>query len=85
MHQMKSKNFLISNITLYREVHGRVRYYTLKVYPTLFNEYLLERTYGGLKNKKTTRTIKEYFSRSEDIKNMIGEIVKSKILKDYQN
>ena len=38
--------------TLYREVNGRVRYYKISTYLTLFRKYLLIREWGGVENKK---------------------------------
>ena len=66
MDHPKSKSYLSSRVTLYREVKGRVRYYSLALYPTLFGEYLLVREFGGVKNKRPTRVIKEYFGQLED-------------------
>jgi hypothetical protein len=36
--------------TLYREVNGKMRYYKIKTYLTLFGEYLLIREWGGVDN-----------------------------------
>jgi O-6-methylguanine DNA methyltransferase len=54
---------LSSKVTLYREVKGKVRYYSLALYPTLFGEYLLVREFGGVKNKRPTGVMKEYFEK----------------------
>lgn len=84
MHQIRSKNCLNYNMTtLYREVGGRVRYYTLQYYPTLFGDWLLERAYGSLKNKKPTRVIKKYFSHFEEMEVFISRLIKSKVRKGY--
>jgi predicted DNA-binding WGR domain protein len=81
-HQI-SKNCLNSNTTLFREVDHKLRYYSLKLYPTLFQEVILERSFGSVKNKKPTRVIKEYFSHIEDAMCKYSEILKQKINKGY--
>jgi len=55
----------------------------MRYYPTLFGEWLLERTYGSLKNKKPTRVIKEYFSHFEDMEASIEKLLKQKNAKGY--
>ncbi len=77
---LKTKNM---HITLYRSVKGRLRYYTIKLYPTLFNEYLLVREFGGVKNKKPTRSIKVYFSLLDDAMLYYQTIIQVKIKKGY--
>jgi len=74
-----------SSITLYREVNKRVRYYSLKLYPTLFGEYLLIREYGGLKNKKPTRVIKEYYESVPEALMALKRLIKHKSDKGYTN
>ena len=70
-------------LTLYREVNSKIRYYKLLLYPTLFNEYLFIREYGGNKNKKTTRVIKKYFSKIEEATIAVDAIINSKIKRGY--
>ena len=70
-------------LTLYREVNSNIRYYKLLVYPTLFNEYLFIREYGGNKNKKPTRVIKKYFSEINETTIAIDAIINSKIKRGY--
>jgi predicted DNA-binding WGR domain protein len=82
---MKLNPNLSFNLKLYRNVNKRVRYYSLKLHPTLFGNYLLIREFGGLKNKKPTRIIKEYFSYIEDAKNKMQKIINLKLLKGYSN
>jgi len=74
---------LSSKVTLYREVKGRVRYYSLGLYPTLFGEYLLVREFGGVKNKKPTRVMKEYFDRLEDVLELLSKLTVDKLKKGY--
>ncbi len=83
-HQI-SKNCLNSNITLYREVDHKIRYYSLKLYPTLFEEVILERSFGSVKNKKPTRVIKEYFFHIEDAFAELEIVLRSKLAKGYVN
>jgi len=84
MDQMKSKSFLTSNIiTLYREVNGRVRYYKIKTYLTLFGEYLLIREWGGVDNKKATGQKQSYFTNMNEAIEATKEIILTKQRKGY--
>ena len=83
MDHQKSKSYLSSRVTLYREVKGKVRYYSLALYPTLFGEYLLVREFGGVKNKKPTRVMKEYFDYSQDALNLLSILMTEKLRKGY--
>lgn len=47
--------------TLYRSVNDNKRYYKISIHPTLFGDYLLDREYGSIKNKKPTGRKSEYF------------------------
>jgi predicted DNA-binding WGR domain protein len=71
------------SITLYRSVKERVRYYTIAIFPTLFGEWLLERKYGSLKNKKPTRTLSVYYSSVDEARVQYEKICKSKRQKGY--
>jgi len=83
MDHQKSKSYLSSRVTLYREVKGKVRYYSLALYSTLFGEYLLVREFGGVKNKRPTRVIKEYFDHSQDALNLLSKLMTDKLQKGY--
>ena len=85
MDHQKSKNYLSSKVTLYREVKGKVRYYSLALYPTLFGEYLLIREFGGVKNKKPTRVMKEYFDHLDDALALLKKLTTEKLHKGYSN
>ena len=63
--QKKAGHYQSYKLTLYREVNANIRYYTFRIYPTLFGEYVLEKEFGGLKNKRFTGIIKEYYSQIE--------------------
>ena len=81
---MKLKSGLNYKTTLYREVEGKVRYYSLTLYPTLFNEFLLVREFGGVKNKKPTRVIKAYFSNLDDSMKVFESLIGLKQKKGYR-
>jgi len=83
MDHQKSKSCLNSKVTLYREVKGRVRYYSLALYPTLFGEFLLVREFGGLKNKRPTRVMKEYYEHSVDALEAFSKLTADKFKKGY--
>lgn len=85
MAQKILKHYLNSNITLYREVNHKLRYYSLKLYPTLFGEYLLVREFGGSKNKGPTRIIRKYFSHIEDAFVEMENILSLKLAKGYMS
>ena len=70
-------------LTLYRGVNSKIRYYKLLLYPTLFNEYLFIREYGGNKNKKPTRVIKKYFTEINEATIAVNAIINSKIKRGY--
>ena len=81
---MRSKSFLTSNVTtLYREVNGRVRYYRIKIYLTLFGEYLLVREWGGVDKKNASGEKQSYFSTLKDIHDSIEKIIIFKKRKGY--
>ena len=84
MDQMRSKSFLTSNITtLYREVNGKVRYYKIKTYLTLFGEYLLIREWGGVDNKRATGQKQSYFTTLGEIAAAVEKITILKSKKGY--
>jgi len=85
MVQMRSKSSLTSNITtLYREVNGRVRYYRIKTYLTIFGEYLLVREWGSIDNKKATGEKQSYFSTLNEAIKTINIIIATKKQKGYK-
>jgi len=84
MLQMRSKSSLTSNITtLYREVNGRVRYYRIKTYLTLFGEYLLVREWGGVDNKRATGEMQSYFSTLNEVITVVEKIITLKNKRGY--
>ncbi|MDD2358303.1 MAG: molybdenum metabolism regulator [Thiovulaceae bacterium] len=54
--------------TLYRSVKERIRYYSFAIHPNLFGEFLLERRYGSLKNKRATGVLKTTHATLDDAK-----------------
>jgi len=75
---------LTSNITtLYREVNGKVRYYKIKTYLTLFGEYILIREWGSVDNKRATGQKQSYFSGLSNLNNAIKKIVDLKSKRGY--
>lgn len=61
-------------VTMTRTVNGKERYYTLQLFPTLFGETLVVRTYGGCANAKPTGTILEYHNSFEEAQSMVQTI-----------
>ena len=73
-----------SKITLYKQIEKRTRYYSLKIYPTLFQEYVFVREYGNLKNKKPTRIINKHFCSFNDAMNELEILYKQRIKRGYK-
>ena len=69
---------------LQREVNCRVRYYSLKIYQTLFDEYLLEIRYGSIKNKSPTGSINSYYKQLEDALSASLQKVEEKLKRGYK-
>ena len=83
MPQKKSNPYLNYKVTIYRVVIKKTRYYSIEILPTLFGEYLLVKEFGGVKNKKPTRIIKEYFSHLEDSIIALEDFIGVKMKKGY--
>ena len=84
MDQMRSKSSLTSNVTtLYREVNGKVRYYKIRTYLTLFGEYLLIREWGGVDNKRATGQKQSYFTTLSEVAAAFEKIRLIKTKKGY--
>ena len=69
---------------LQREVNHRMRYYSLKVYKTLFNEYILESEYGSMKNKHPTGCKRDYFITLQETLVARAMKIQVKIKKGYK-
>jgi len=72
-----------SKITLYKQIEKRTRYYSLKIYPTLFQEFVFIREYGNIKNKKPTGVIHEHFKNFNDALEKLQSLYYQKIKKGY--
>ena len=84
MVQMRLKNSLTSNTaTLYRQVNGRVRYYRIKVYLTLFGDYLLVREWGRADSKRATGQKQRYFTNLVELTVAVKNILFTKEKKGY--
>ena len=70
---------------LYREVKGNIRYYVLKVYRNLFDEYILESIYGSIKNKSPTGVRRDYFITLEEALKVRAKKVDAKMQKGYSS
>jgi predicted DNA-binding WGR domain protein len=70
--------------TLQRGVNHRMRYYSLRIYKTLFNEYLLEIQYGSTKNKSPTGKKEHYYKNLPDALNASMKRVEEKLKKGYK-
>lgn len=71
-------------MTMTRSVKGRVRYYTLELFPTLFGESIVIRTYGSLQKAKPTGEIKEVYSNQADAQHSVDVLIASKHKRGYR-
>jgi hypothetical protein len=51
---------------LFKSAKERVNYYKISIYPTLFGDFLIQKEYGVMHNKKPTNIIKEYANSSKE-------------------
>jgi len=75
----------LSIYKLYREVNHRIRYYSFKVYKTLFGEYILEREYGSIKNKRPTGIKREYFNTRSEALIICNKNIEAKLKRGYKS
>ena len=68
---------------LQREVNNRIRYYSLEIYKNLFGEYILEKKYGSLKNKRPTGVKKECYINVYDALFACTQKIQEKLNKGY--
>ncbi len=83
MQQLSLFNTSRDHIMLTRSVKGKMRYYLLEIDYSIFGEYILNKIYGGLNNKKPTRILREYFSSFVEAKEKLELVVKLKNKKGY--
>ena len=69
---------------LQREVNHRVRYYSVRIYKTLFNEYLLEIQYGSTRNKSPTGKKEQYYKSLHDALGASMRRIEKKLKKGYK-
>jgi len=80
--QIQSYNTPLIN-RLYREVNNHIRYYNLSIYKTLFGEYLLQKEYGSIKNKRPTGIRREYFLTLKEALKVCKKCLNEKMKKGY--
>ena len=51
---------------LINELTQKVRYYSIRIYPTLFGDYLIEKEYGAVSDKNPTKISKIYTDTKKD-------------------
>lgn len=73
-----------TDIKLYREVDGRVRYYFINIYKNLFSEYILQRQYGNIKYKKPTGVKVTYYKKLTDAILAMKSLADKKYKKGYR-
>lgn len=83
MQQLSLFSTSRDHIMLTRSVKGKKRYYLLEIDYSLFGEYILNKIYGGLNNKKPTRILREYFSSFVEAKEKLELVVRMKSKKGY--
>lgn len=69
--------------TMTRSVKGRVRYYTFELFPNLFGEWMVVRTYGSIKKLKPTGVIREIYDNAEAATESIQSLISAKLKKGY--
>ena len=73
-----------NSIMLYREVAKSVRYYSIRIYLTLFSEYILEKKYGSIKNYKPTGIITQHHDNINSAFNDMKKTIALKAKKGYR-
>ena len=66
-------------------MNHRIRYYSFKVYKTLFGEYILEREYGSIKNKRPTGIKREYFNTRSEALIICNKNIEVKLKRGYKS
>ena len=74
-----------NNITIYKTVNNKVRYYTISFYRNLFDEYILEKRYGSLKNKTPTGIKRDFFQTLSSALDAGTKKLKEKLNKGYRS
>jgi predicted DNA-binding WGR domain protein len=72
-------------LTMIRKTNDtNIRFYKLAIELNLFNEYLVERIYGSVKNKSPTGMVKNIFKMECEAMSFARDIVSKKLKKGYQ-
>jgi hypothetical protein len=69
---------------LHKEVNHRIRYYSLEIYKNLFGEYILEKKYGSLKNKRPTGIKRECYIYLNDARFACAQKIQEKVERGYK-
>lgn len=75
---------LHNSIKLFRVVNNKTRYYNIYILKNLFDDYVVTREYGSIKNKKPTRVIENYFISNEQCLEFLERFLAMKIKKGYK-
>jgi len=83
---LKTKIFSIPRLsmTLYRQTAKQTKYFRTNLYPTLFDEWLIERESGLLSSKKPTKTSRKFYDKKFDALKDYGMILSSIADKGYR-
>lgn len=74
------------SISLKRHTNkGTLRYYRLKLFSTLFGDFVVEREYGNAYFKAPTGVKKDFFDSFENAVAMFERLLKQKQKKGYKN
>ena len=73
-----------TSIMLYREVKNSVRYYSMRIYLTLFNEYILEKKYGAIKNARPTGVVSQHYDNLHNAFHAMKKTIALKAKKGYR-
>jgi len=80
---MKVNNMINNNIKLFRTVNQKIRYYKITLLKNLFDQYIVTREYGSIKNKKPTGVQTNYFFTKDEGIEFIEKLLMLKIKKGY--
>lgn len=74
----------MQRITLHRITkQGRIRYYKVELFETLFGEFIVEREYGATRNKSATGHKKSEYQTIDEAKKAFLMIIGQKKKKGY--
>ncbi len=72
-------------IKLYRTVNHNIRYYKFIIVKNLFNQFLVIREFGSIRNNGPTGTHKNYFNIEQDGVEFIKQCLKIKLKRGYKS